>query len=531
MLAGHPPFLGTTAQEILARHTLDPVPPLRTIRRELPEAIEHAVRNALAKAAADRWRSPAAFSEALGRAVGPPSVTRRAARSLGLVAVGASLLAAGYALFSRRPVADPSGEAAHSIAVLPFVNIGSDPANEPFSDGMSEELITALARVEGLRVAARTSAFTFKGRAVDARQIGSKLAVGYVLEGTVRRAGPRLRVSAQLINAATGYHVWSDEYDRDARDVFAVQDEIARAIVGALRVRLSDAASSSLAKRSTGSPEAHDLYLQGRYFFARRDSASLRKAQDYFEGAIQQDSSYALAWAGLSDAYSHTGVVGYVPPRAVYAKAKAAALRALALDPTLAEAHTSLGFIALFYDWDWPTAGQQFDRALALDPRYPDAHLFHGWYFVATNRMDDAIREVQTAVNLDPFSAVNNARLASMLYLARRYDEALDQSRRVLELDSIAQGLAGRGDLVRAYLWLGRCAESLAALEGGPVIFPFLRGYTYAKSGHRAQALAELDRLGVVARERPVGAPPPPPLLPPRPGGNRAARTGTHRGH
>jgi len=501
MLAGHPPFLGTTAQEILARHTLDPVPPLRTIRRELPEAIEHAVRKALAKAPADRWRSPAAFSEALGRAVAPPSVTRRAARSLGLVAVGASLLAAGYALFSRRPVADPSGEAAHSIAVLPFVNIGADPANEPFSDGMSEELITALARVEGLRVAARTSAFTFKGRAVDARQIGSKLAVGYVLEGTVRRAGPRLRVSAQLINAATGYHVWSDEYDRDARDVFAVQDEIARAIVGALRVRLSDAASSSLAKRSTGSPEAHDLYLQGRYFFARRDSASLRKAQDYFEGAIQQDSSYALAWAGLSDAYSHTGVFGYVPPRAVYAKAKAAALRALALDPTLAEAHTSLGFIALFYDWDWPTAGQQFDRALALDPRYPDAHLFHGWYFVATNRMDDAIREVQTAVNLDPFSAVNNARLASMLYLARRYDEALDQSRRVLELDSIAQGRAGRGDLVRAYLWLGRCAESLAALEGGPVIFPFLRGYTYARCGHRAQALAELDRLGVVARQ------------------------------
>src|SRR2546429_5854722 len=500
MLAGHPPFLGTTAQEILARHTLDPVPPLRTIRRELPEAIEHAVRKALAKAPADRWRSPAAFSEALGRAVAPPSVTRRAARSLGLVAVGASLLAAGYALLSRPRIANSSGEAAHSIAVLPFVNIGADPANEPFSDGMSEELITALARVEGLRVAARTSAFTFKGRAVDARQIGSKLAVGYVLEGTVRRAGPRLRVSAQLINAATGYHVWSDEYDRDARDVFAVQDEIARAIVGALRVRLSDAASSSLAERSTGSPEAHDLYLQGRYFFARRDSASLRKAQDYFERAIQKESSYALAWAGLSDAYSHTGVFGYVPPRAVYAKAKAAALEALALDSTLAGAHTSLGFIALFYDWDWPTAGRQFDRALALDPRYPDAHLFHGWYFVATNRMDDAIREVQTAVNLEPFSSVNNARLSSMLFLARRYDEALAQSLRVLELDSLVPGPAGRGDLARAYLWLGRCAESLAALEGRPVFSAIfsggLLGYAYARCGRRAQALAELDRLG-----------------------------------
>jgi len=505
MLAGHPPFLGTTAQEILARHSLDAVPPLRTIRPELPQAVEHAVRKALAKSPADRWGSPAALSEALALAVAPPSVRKRAARAIGLVAVGASLLAAGYALFSRRPVAGSPGEATRSVAVLPFVNIGADSANEPFSDGMSEELITALAKVEGLRVTARTSAFSFKGKEVDVREIGNKLNVSYVLEGGVRRAGSQLRVSAQLINAATGYHLWSDEYDRDARDVFAVQDEIARAIVGALRVKLSGTANATLVKPSTGNPEAHDLYLQGRYFFARRDSTSLRKAQDYFEGAIQRDSSYALAWAGLSDAYSHIGVFGYVPPRAVYAKAKAAALRALALDSALAEAHTSLGFIALFYDWDWPTAGRQLDRALALDPRYPDAHLFHGWYFVATNRIDDAIREVQTAVNLDPFSSVNNARLASMLFLARRYDEALAQSRRVLELDSMFQGPAGRAELARAYLWLGRCAEALAALEGRTVFSAIaqggLLGYTYARCGRRAQALAELHRLGAKARE------------------------------
>jgi len=505
MLAGHPPFLGTTAQEVLARHSLDAVPPLRTIRPELPQAVEHAVRKALAKSPADRWRTPAALSEALAQAVAPPSLPRRAARSIGLVAAGASLLATGYALLSRRPVGGPSGESAHSIAVLPFVNIGADPANEPFSDGMSEELITALAKVADLRVTARTSAFSFKGKAVDIREIGSKLNVSYVLEGSVRRAGPQLRVSAQLINAATGYHLWSDEYDRDARDVFTVQDEIARAIVEALRVKLSGAANATLVKPSTENPEAHDLYLQGRYFFAKRDSTSLRKAQDYFERAIQKDSSYALAWAGLSDAYSHTGVFGYVPPRAVYAKAKTAALRALALDSALAEAHTSLGFIALFYDWDWPTAGRELDRALALDPRYPDAHLFHGWYFVATNRMDDAIREVQTAVNLDPFSSVNNARLASMLFLARRYDDVLAQSRRVMELDSMFQGHAGRAELARAYLWLGRCAEALAAQEGRPglavAVWVGLLGYTYARCGRRAQALAELDRLGAEARQ------------------------------
>jgi len=497
MLAGHPPFLGTTAQEILARHSLDAVPPLRTIRPELPPALERVVLKALAKSPADRWRSPAALSEALAPAVAPPSVTRRAARSIGLVAVGASLLAVGYALFSRRPVAGSTGEAAHSIAVLPFVNIGADPNNEPFSDGMSEELMTALAKVEGLRVAARTSAFTFKGKAVDAREIGSKLAVGYVLGGGVRRAGDRMRVSVQLINAETGYHVWSDEYDRDARDVFAVQDEIARAIVGALRVRLSGGAGGSLVKRSTGSPEAHDLYLQGRYFFARRDSASLRKAQAYFEQAIQKDSSYALAWAGLSDAYSHRAVFGYVPPASMYAKAKAAVLRALALDSTSAEAHTSLAFITLFFDWDWRTAGRELDRALALDPRYPDAHLFHGWYFVATNRLDDAVSELQSAVKLDPFSIVNNARLASMLFYSRRYNEAVAQSRQVLELD--LRFLQGHAELARADLQLGRCVEALAEFEQVGVMtgaaFRGLLGYAYARCGHRAQAFAELSHL------------------------------------
>jgi eukaryotic-like serine/threonine-protein kinase len=505
MLAGHPPFLGTTAQEILARHTLDPVPPLRTIRPELPAELDRAVSKALAKAPADRFPSAAAFSEALTHAGAPPSLARQAARPAVFVAAGVAALVAGYVLLTRRPgSSDPPGQ---SIAVLPFENIGGDANNEPFSYGMSDELTTALGKVDGLRVVARSAALRFKTKNVSPQEIGRELHVLYVLDGAVRMGGNRRRVSAQLINVAEGNELWSNEFDRDARDrdVFAVQDEITRAIVAALRVHLSGPASAALATRSTESPEAHDLYLQGRYFFARRDSASLRKAQGYFERAIEKDTSYALAWAGLSDAYSHIGVFGYVPPRAVYAKAKAAALQALALDSTLAGAHTSLGFIALFYDWDWPTAGRQFDRALALDPRYPDAHLFHGWYFVATNRLDDAIREVQTAVNLDPFSSVNNARLASMLFLARRYDEALAQSRRVLELDSMFQGPAGRAELARAYLWLGRCAEALAALEGRPVyaaiVYGGLLGYTYARCGRRAQALAELHRLGAKARE------------------------------
>src|SRR6184192_3915684 len=216
MLAGHPPFLGTTAQEILARHTLDPVPPLRTIRRELPEAIEHAVRKALAKAPADRWRSPAAFSEALGRAVAPPSVTRRAARSLGLVAVGVAALVAGYVVLTRRP--GSSAQPSQSIAVLPFQNVGGDVNNEPFSDGMTDEITTALGKVEGLRVTARSVVFRFKGKNVVPEEIGRQLHVLYVLDGGVRMGGTRRRVSAQLINVAGGNEIWAEEYDRDARD-------------------------------------------------------------------------------------------------------------------------------------------------------------------------------------------------------------------------------------------------------------------------------------------------------------------------
>ena len=404
---------------------------------------------------------------------------------------------------TRRP--GSSGDPARSIAVLPFVNIGADPNNEPFSDGMSEELITALAKVEGLRVTARTSAFSFKGKEVDVREIGNKLNVGYVLEGSVRRAGPRLRVSAQLINATTGYHLWSDEYDRDAGDVFAVQDEITRAIVGALRLKLSGTANAALVKPATGNAEAHDLYLQGRYFFAKRDSTSLRKAQDYFERAIADDPSYALAYAGLSDAYSHRAVFGYVPPHDIHSKAKQAVLRALALDSTLVEAHTSLGFIELFLEWDWAAAGREFDRALALDARYPPAHLFRAWYFLATDRMTDAVGEVQAAVRLDPFSLVNNARLASMLYYARRYNEALAQSRRLLEMDSMFFQV--RVELARAYLQLGQCDEALAAMKHAPeqasgaAYFGGVWGWINARCGHPAQALAELNRFRAEARE------------------------------
>src|SRR5205823_3197551 len=237
-----------------------------------------------------------------------------------------------------------------------------------------------------------------------------------------RRAGNRRRIRADLIEVASGREIWSDDFEHDAlnRDVFIVEDSITRSIVRQLLPHISPAAVASSVKRSTESREAHDLYLQGRYFFERRDSASLSKAQEYFQRAIRNDSSYALAYDGLSDAYSHQAVFGFAPPVGNFPRAKEYAARALAHDSTLVEVHTSLAFIALFYDWDWSAARQEFDKALRLNERYAPAHLFHAWYFMALDSVNDAIREGRRAVELDPFSPLNNTRLISFLFYGGR---------------------------------------------------------------------------------------------------------------
>ena len=499
MLAGQPPFQGFSAQQVLARHAVDPVPPLRTGRPELPASVERAVTKALAKSPADRFATTAEFLAALSAPEASGSHPRNRARwAVGVVAVTVGL-ALAYRLLPRRPAAS---EGARSIAVLAFDNIGGDPANDPFSDGMTDELTTALAKVDGLGVAGRTSAFSFKGKGLDVREIGRRLQVRYVLQGSVQRADGQLRVTTQLVDATTGLVAWADGYQRPARDVFAVQDDIVRSILTELRLHLSGSASASLAKRSTVNPEAHELYLQGRYFFEKRDSSSLRKAQEYFERAIQIDSSYAAAYSGLSDAYSHSSVFGYAFPHPAFLKAKAVVAKALALDSNSVEAHTSRGFIALFYDWDWPLANRELDRALALDPRYPSVHLFRAWYFIVTGDPQSAIDAARVAVNLDPFSIVTNARLASILFYAHRYEEALAQGKHQFELDP--RYFQGQVEAGRALVFLGRCAEGLAAVEQSPEQLANqirgLVGYLNARCGRRAQALAEIQRLQAQAR-------------------------------
>jgi serine/threonine-protein kinase len=276
-----------------------------------------------------------------------------------------------------------------------------------------------------------------------------------------------------------------------------MQDDIARAIASGLRVQLAPSASHGLSRVSTRNAEAHELYLRGRFFFQRRDSLSLRKAQEYFERAIAQDSNYALAYAGLSDAYSHSSVFGYATPESRMPQAKIYADRALALDSTLVEAHSSRAFIATFYEWNWPVAATEFAKATQIDRSYPSAHLWHAWLLMARDSVDASIREAEAALTLEPFVVLTNTRLISLLYYARRYDAALGQAQKTFELDSTFFQLSN--ERVRLLVELGRCDEAFALLTHTPSqtapMLQGVRGYAYAKCGHRAEAVAELNHL------------------------------------
>jgi len=333
--------------------------------------------------------------------------------------------------------------------------------------------------------------------------------VGYVLAGSLRRDGDRMRVIAELIQVDDGRRVWSQEYRNSTSDMFATEDEITGAIVGALKVRLSVADLSGLTRRRTENPEAHDLYLRGRYFFdLRGDTVTLARAQEYFEQAIRADSTYALAWAGLSDALSHSAIFGRAKARAVYPQAVTAARHALALDSTLVEAHTSLGFISLFLEWDWPAAERELQAAIGIDPRHSPAHLYRAWYYVAVDSLAQAVREGRAAVQLEPLSRINNVRLADFLNFDGQHAEALKQVRSLLELDP-DYGQA-KSALAKVQLDLGRCDEALAAAAQAPVQaatgYSGLRGHVFARCGRRDEARAEIDRLAGLSRNGGVGS-------------------------
>jgi len=350
------------------------------------------------------------------------------------LALLALILIAGYAINKRHP-RPVSRDAASSIAVLPFVNLSSEKENEYFSDGLTDDLISALTKVQGLRVVARSSAFQFKGKSPDIRTVGRQLNVATVLEGSVQKSGDRLRITAQLSSVADGYHLWSETYDRQLQDVFAVQDEISRAIVRALEVRVAGD-RGRLVTSSTQDLDAYNLYLQGRFHLNKWRPEGARKGIQYFERAIAKDPGYAPAQAGLADCHTWLGVFGWSPAREAMPQARAAANRALQLDETLAAAHISLGYVKALYDWDWPGAGREFKRALELSPGDPDAHFAYSLTYLAPlGRLDEALTEIQRALDLDPLSPYKIT-AAGTIYLERReFDRAVEQYKKAIELD------------------------------------------------------------------------------------------------
>jgi serine/threonine protein kinase/tetratricopeptide (TPR) repeat protein len=322
-----------------------------------------------------------------------------------------------------------------SIAVLPFDNLSADPEQEYFCDGMAEEIINALTQLEGLRVVARTSAFAFKGKHEDMREIGRKLSVSTLLEGSIRKAGGRVRITAQLINVGDGYHIWSERFDRDLEDVFAIQDEISLAIVEKLKVKLLLDEKEKMLKRYTSNLEAYDLYLKGRYHWNRRTRKSLKKAVAHFEQVIQKDPEYALAYAGLADCYSMLEQIGAIPTKEAFSKAKAFARKALEIDETSSEAHTSLAHVLRSYDRDWGGMEREFRRAIELNPDYATAHQWFARALLSLGRTSEAVQEIQRALELDPLSLIiiNNA---GWIYLhAGQEEKALEYAEKILDID------------------------------------------------------------------------------------------------
>jgi TolB-like protein/Flp pilus assembly protein TadD len=407
-------------------------------------------------------------------------------------------IAAYRAILQPRPGAGPEGPL--SVAVLPFLNLSPDASDEYFSDGLTEEIINALTKVEGLRVPARGSAFSFKGKQVDIREIGSKFHAEMVLEGTVRRERERVRITAQLSKVADGYQVWSQAYDREMKDVLAIQDEIARSIAATFKVKFVAAANP---KGPTGNPEAYNLYLKGRYFQNQGAMPeSQKKAVLHFEQAIEKDPVSASAYAGLSDAWHTIGVENPASPEA-FPKAEAAARKALEIDDTLSEAHAALANVGVA-KWDWQGAEREFRRAIELNPNNARAHLQYALSCLAlTDRLDQALQEAERVQALDLVSPEVHGRFAMLLHCARQYDRAIGLARKALEMNPKAVG--AQNMLGRSYAQKGMLAEAVAAFETAEG-FSARRSHwaaslvgLYVKSGRRAEA----EKLAEIWKRRP----------------------------
>jgi len=506
MLAGHAPFLGGTAHEILARHTMDPVPSLRTARATVPGAVEQALARALAKSPADRYATALQFAEALGgpALAGAAPGAGGSRRLRAVLGVGLALAALGVGLAVARPWrhAPPAAVSARayaaSVAVLPFETIGGEPQDEYFSDGMTDEIITQLAQIRDLKVISRTSVVALKGSHLTLSRIADTLGVDHVLEGSARRAGGRVRVNAQLIAARTDAHLWAKTYERDLKDVFRVQEEIAGDVSKALLASVQGLRPLGAGSR-TERPAAYDAYLRGTYWRQQRTRDGLLRAMQAFEEALAIDSAYAPAYAGLSSAlslfvnYQYDGGPG---PIAALARAIVLADRAIALDSNLAEGFAARGFALIQAAVSSDAAVRDVTRAIALRPNSGEVHAFGQGALSDAGRAEDSFAAAQTATELDPLAPGFHLSFSNAALVVRRYDVALREARRAGVLETAPLPLRIRFEGL-ALLLLGRAWECLALDLRSQ---PYLKAMCLEGLGRHREAAAIADSLAAAIR-------------------------------
>ncbi len=401
------------------------------------------------------------------------------------------------------------GRAIDSLAVLPFVNTSGDPNTEYLSDGIAESLINDLSQLHSLRVTARNTAFRYKGKDADLQKVGQDLGVSAVVAGRVLQRGDTLIVQTELVETQKGSQLWGQQYNRKLSDVLTLQDDLSREIAENLRLRLTGAEKQQITKRYTDNSQAYQLNLKARFLWYKRNEEATRKSIEIFQQAINADPRYAPAYAGLADGYFTLSFYGWVAPLEVMPKAKVAAEQALAIDDSLAEGHASLGYVNFADDWDWPAAEKHLRRAIALNPAYPIAHYYFSIYLACMRRPDEAVAEAKRAVELDPLSAFLNTNLANVLYYTSHFDQAIEQGRKTLELDSGL--LPARVVLIRAYVANGQCPEAISLALQTPVngqswSFATFIGSAYAFCGERERALRILDEWNVISKQRYVSA-------------------------
>lgn len=523
MVAGRTPFAGATSSEVIAAILRDEPPPLAA---DQPRELERILRKALGKERDERYQTATALFVDLSRWKQQLS----GAEKNGLPIIGASIssspMAAADKLRYRRSVLftlgsmvlivaaavyfglfGGGGGTIDSLAVLPFVNVGANPDTEYLSDGITDGLINGLSQLPRLKVMSRNSVFRYKGKETDAQQAGNTLGVRAVLTGKVIQRGNELIVSAELVDVRDNSHLWGEQYNRKLSDLPGIQGELARDISQQLRLKLSTEAQQRLTKHGTENAEAYELYLKGRYSLNSVTHEGGKKSLEYFQRAIGKDPHYGLAYAGLAESYTAQASVGTtfaIPPKEAFSKAKAAALKAVELDDTLAEAHTSLAMIAISSDLDWNVAEREFKQAIALNPNYVVAHHFYSHYFISMGRFEESLAESQRALALDPFDVAMNFHLGFHYYIARQYDQAISQLQKTLAMNrnhSGAHGVLGlvyeqKGMHNEAIAELQRCME----LDGDDMRGSL--GQVYASSGQRGEARKLLDQLQKEAKHR-----------------------------